>query len=493
MLGLGTAVTPLRGVPAVAEQARINLETVKPALTALGYTAAEQADIAERYTAKAIQDHKDSVAFLQTQGRVALDSLVDPSARLSVKDGLKAAGFDVADSGLSGVIAALQGLEGAAVGGTLGFAAMGEALTTINAALSDGVISGDQYSTLLGSITAAWNQSQAVAGARRSGRIAFETALDPAWRADTDTLLTEAGLTAGAIDALRGSFTSVADGARTGTLSAGQLRTAYDGLEAQLDAGAITTDAFTAAVGLLTDAWSESARTARALASYQTDVTARMLTAVGNARGAGLATLDAQQANELAEAQANGYDTSRLLLVQAAERARQAFDLAQTDLLEAYDRQIEAQQIVAAGGSGSSRNGGRPGAVSDNSEKKKGPGNSRPFPQSDDRCLREGLVGDQRKGVADARQGLDMLGHETADVVVLSEIALHQKIVLAGDGMHLRHRFNLLDRLVGDQIGLSQLALDHDEDGLHGLSPPGSARRIPRPSPPPGEAGPSAA
>jgi trimeric autotransporter adhesin len=69
-----------------------------------------------------------------------------------------------------------------------------------------------------------------------------------------------------------------------------------------------------------------------------------MLTAVGDMRGAGLTALDAQQAAALAQARASGYDVTQLQQVQAAERATQAFTLAQQDVVAAYDQQIGAQQ-----------------------------------------------------------------------------------------------------------------------------------------------------
>ncbi len=102
-------------------------------------------------------------------------------------------------------------------------------------------------------------------------------------------------------------------------------------------------------VGYLTQAWSDSADAAEKAAqkaSWQADVTSRMYAALGNSRGAGLIALDAQQAAALAEATAAGYDTTQLRLVQMAERASQAFSLAQQDLLDAYDREIAAKQQV---------------------------------------------------------------------------------------------------------------------------------------------------
>jgi hypothetical protein len=84
------------------------------------------------------------------------------------------------------------------------------------------------------------------------------------------------------------------------------------------------------------------------LRAYNADIAGRVQTALGNDRGASLIALDAQQAAALTTARASGYDTTTLQQVQATERAQQAFRLAQTDLLAAYDQQITAQQDYIA-------------------------------------------------------------------------------------------------------------------------------------------------
>ncbi|MBP2310493.1 transglycosylase SLT domain-containing protein [Azospirillum melinis] len=99
-------------------------------------------------------------------------------------------------------------------------------------------------------------------------------------------------------------------------------------------------DAATAALKKLDDATAEAAR------SFNAGVDSRMHAALGNSRGSGLITLDEQQRQELKTAQEAGRDTTQLQQVQAAERASQAFQLAQQDILGAYDQQISAQQDV---------------------------------------------------------------------------------------------------------------------------------------------------
>ncbi|WP_376957742.1 phage tail length tape measure family protein [Azospirillum sp. A26] len=93
-----------------------------------------------------------------------------------------------------------------------------------------------------------------------------------------------------------------------------------------------------AALQALNDATAEATRT------FNSGVSARMQAAVGNARGSGLITLDEQQRQELRTAQEAGRDTTQLQQVQLAERGLKAFELAQADVVAAYDQQITSQQ-----------------------------------------------------------------------------------------------------------------------------------------------------
>ncbi|WP_236783921.1 phage tail tape measure protein [Azospirillum humicireducens] len=254
MMGLGPATKPLVGMAAATKQAEIEFEQFRPALLSLGYTTGEVAELAARYTKKLQDSYADAVAYVQRQGAVAIEALIDPKAKSSALDRLQGLGLDRTDSAIKGLAGVIEGVETAASGGTLSIEAERAALGRLNAALYDGTISGDQYTSMVGYLTQAWQDS--------------------------------------------------ADAAQT------------------------------------------AAEKAKALASYQADIVSRMHAAVGNSRGAGLIALDAQQAAALADATAAGYDTTQLRLVQAAERASQAFQLAQQDLLDAYDREIAAKQQV---------------------------------------------------------------------------------------------------------------------------------------------------
>ena len=125
------------------------------------------------------------------------------------------------------------------------------------------------------------------------------------------------------------------------------LKSLLNGLDAsQLDviAASFTGSIHDLAVSMRTAAQAtEAATQAAERAAYQADLNSRLYAAVGNDRTSGLIALDQQQAQALAQAK---YDTALLMQVQAAERASQAFQLAQTDVLAAYDAQITAQQAL---------------------------------------------------------------------------------------------------------------------------------------------------
>jgi len=124
------------------------------------------------------------------------------------------------------------------------------------------------------------------------------------------------------------------------------LRKLLDGLNAS-DLGVVAT-LFGGAIGQLATSMRETGKeavaAAAALKAYNADLNSRMYSAVGNTRGSGLLALDQQQAVELAQAKAAGYDTAQLVKVQKAERQQKAFELAQADVLAWYDQEISARQ-----------------------------------------------------------------------------------------------------------------------------------------------------
>ncbi|SMF83209.1 Phage-related minor tail protein [Azospirillum oryzae] len=194
-------------------------------------------------------------------------------------------------------------------------------------------------------------RADAVALTQRQGAASIEALVDPLAKTSALDRLTGLGLDRNnsVITGLAQAIDAVEASARRGTLTIGEERHARELLDQQLDAGYLTADQYTTAIGYLTQAWADSAQVAQALASYQSDLASRMQTVLGNSRGAGLLTLDAQQARQLADARAAGYDVGQLIQVQAAERATRAYELANADLLAAYDQQISAQQDLITG------------------------------------------------------------------------------------------------------------------------------------------------
>ncbi|SMH62837.1 tape measure protein [Azospirillum agricola] len=118
------------------------------------------------------------------------------------------------------------------------------------------------------------------ASALRQGIVSIESALDPTWRANLDAQLSEAGLSGGAIEALRPAFQSVLDAASSGAVTAGQMRAAQAALDAQLRAGTITVGQHGAAVSVLTAAWQDSASAAQTAADAVTQTRDRLVQAV---------------------------------------------------------------------------------------------------------------------------------------------------------------------------------------------------------------------
>lgn len=163
MLGLGNASAPLSGLAAVTKQAEINIEAVKPALSALGYTAAEQADIIARYTKKLQDDYTASVQYVQRQGAATIEALVDSTVKTSALDRLQGMGLDRTSKAVGQLATAIEGVEGKARQGALTIDDERTARALLDRALMDGVLTAQQYSQAVGLLTQAWSDSAAAA------------------------------------------------------------------------------------------------------------------------------------------------------------------------------------------------------------------------------------------------------------------------------------------------------------------------------------------
>src|SRR5215218_8656515 len=78
----------------------------------------------------------------------------------------------------------------------------------------------------------------------------------------------------------------------------------------------------------------------------------------------------------------------------------------------------------------------------------------------------ERLEGDDRAGVLDLGDRLHVLGDEMADVDAVVDVELGQDVVVAGGRIDLRGDLAVGKRAC-HRIGLAELALDLDEEGLH--------------------------
>lgn len=165
MMGLGPAVEPLRGVAAVTKQAEIQFEAFKPALSALGYTAAEVADLASQYVAKLVKARDDALTLTKNQGAAAIAGLTDPLAKTSVSDRFTGLGLDPSNSVIAGLAAVIGGVEAAARAGTLSIKSEQAALTALNDQLDSGYLTADQYASVVGLLTQAWQDSATAAAA----------------------------------------------------------------------------------------------------------------------------------------------------------------------------------------------------------------------------------------------------------------------------------------------------------------------------------------
>ena len=58
-----------------------------------------------------------------------------------------------------------------------------------------------------------------------------------------------------------------------------------------------------------------------------------------------------------------------------------------------------------------------------------------------------------------------------AKTVLRPDMELGQQVVLAGDGVHLGDLLDPVHDLLGNLLGLAELALDENKDRFHGAAP----------------------
>lgn len=312
MMGLGPTVEPLRGLAAVTKQAEINLEQFKPALTALGYTAAEQAKIAEDYKAKAVKDYEDAVSMVKKQGHLSVDASVKGvPGTLSYSDQFKLSGYSMEEPGMEQLASSMDNIHTAASRGALSVNDMYAELALLDRQLHDGVMTAEGYGTAVSALTSEWNRSQAVVQTLRQG-LAQITAITEPGKAQTATdVLNNAMISqvdlgeqrSNAIPEFRVQLDALFTSIRTGKAGFNDLTFTYSQLTELLKTGAITGDQFNSVLSAMTSAWQKAAQEQRDLE----DLTVRSLK--GQGRGTEAADLEfrLKQQRELQAAVTAGY------------------------------------------------------------------------------------------------------------------------------------------------------------------------------------------
>jgi hypothetical protein len=82
------------------------------------------------------------------------------------------------------------------------------------------------------------------------------------------------------------------------------------------------------------------------------------------------------------------------------------------------------------------------------------------------RCALKRLERDDRPGVHNARNGLDLLVDEMADVSAVLDVELHQQIVVASGRVDFGRDLGIGKR-VGDRVGSAEVAFDLNKKRDH--------------------------
>src|SRR5580704_15161749 len=92
-------------------------------------------------------------------------------------------------------------------------------------------------------------------------------------------------------------------------------------------------------------------------------------------------------------------------------------------------------------------------------------------------CLLESLEGDHRARVEDFGDGLHLLRHEMADIDLGVQVELGDDVVIACGRVDFRCDLGIVKRAC-DLVGLAELALALDEEGLHSLGLRGHVEKL---------------
>jgi hypothetical protein len=128
-------------------------------------------------------------------------------------------------------------------------------------------------------------EAASLAADRRTGRArlaeAIAPAIAPANGTSASSTLSGLGIVGAAADALTGAYTDLRRAAAAGTLSAGFVAQVGDALDDAQRRGIITTDQYSAAIELVTQAWQDSAAAAQAAEQAAAQITQQRLALEG--------------------------------------------------------------------------------------------------------------------------------------------------------------------------------------------------------------------
>lgn len=306
-IGLGDSYEPLRGIAAVTKQAEIGFAALRPTLEGLGYTAQQQADIQSQLLQKAKDEYNSAVAATTRLGTISVEQAVTPGYRLTAADTLTAAGLKASDFG--DLSRSIQGFIDAASTGSVKANDLRGAQSQLNALLTAGRITGEQYAAMISSVTSTYAAGLAASRASMAGWLSVEQAIDPNRKATASDVLRGAGVDVSATFANSGfpaALQSFMDQTAAGAAKANDLRWTFAMLNTELVAGKLTTDQYNTILGTLTQSYSNSSKAAE-------DAAAAVKTANDNARSSWLSVISSSlsAAQSVASQWSSLYDSLR--------------------------------------------------------------------------------------------------------------------------------------------------------------------------------------
>ncbi len=276
---LGAFLTTARAGQATAEDLTYTHGQLKQLLASGAITTQQYQTVVTSLTGAytdataAATTHTDALATMAAtirRGAASVAAVVDPTRKPDASAILADAGLNGASAGLAGFTTQLDAFLATARSGKATAADLTYTYGVLERLLTAGVITGEQYSTVLTGITSAWTDGKdaatttaaaftTLADTIRRGSASVAAVVDPTRRPDASAILADAGLN-GASAGLAG-FTTQLDAflatARSGKATAADLTYTYGVLERLLTAGVITGEQYSTVLTGITSAWTD--------------------------------------------------------------------------------------------------------------------------------------------------------------------------------------------------------------------------------------------